>query len=367
MSKLLQLVAAVTKLKLVQPNVKTSHWMFVLPVTRSIQENRKWLIPVVVLINSVNVLRHVHLRSKLLLLKVLKKVLSGAFFITSILLHPTLSQAFSQKFIPATKQQSVQPLPTLPSICPSLSEFPDSKIHSSQVKWIPDGDTIHTTDGHKIRLLHINTPEIRKKHRKAGKNHKKPNSSNQYYAQTAQKYLQQLVGKSGRIYWVSDIRRKDKYGRELAFIFNQQGSLINAKLIQAGLAERLIILPNQKYWQCIVRLERQARKAQRMLWSTGNNRPLPTNKVKANQGFQRVTGKITAIKNTRHNQWLILDNQLWLGIPNKNKKSFKNRPLNFKVNETIIVKGYVYYSHKKRRMKLYHPSMLIQHRPANGH
>ncbi len=292
----------------------------------------------VVLTSSVNVSRHVHLKNKYLLVqylfnKLTKKTLKSVFFVIGF--------SFSQFSF------------ALPPSCPKLASLDQSKIKSAIVDWLPDGDTIHTKNAEKLRLLNINTPEIN-----ASKKHK--NKPSEPFAKAAKEALSQLIGKSNKIYWVTDVKSKDKYGRELALVFNESGVFLNAQLVLEGLAHSLVIPPNQLYWHCIRVAQTIARKANKGIWSVPFFQPKSVKQIKENSGPQLVSGKITEIINSKKYRWLVLDEVLWVGIKRQDFKYFAKDDLNYKVADEIILRGYPYQSHGKLRMKLQHPAMLLQ-------
>jgi len=200
-------------------------------------------------INSANVLQLAHLKNRPVLQVCLsKKVLFSTFFIASTLLLPLVSsQAISlQTFYLENHQPR----------CPELTDFQAEQIHQDMVKWIPDGDTIHTQKGLKLRLLHINAPELNPTN----------NKSAEPLAKASLNKLKQLTN-DPIIYWVYDEQSKDRYKRELVLLFNQQGLFINYQLVAAGLAQTLIVPPNQQYWQCIQQAEQTASKARKGIWA----------------------------------------------------------------------------------------------------
>ena len=314
----------VTKLSLVQLYVKTLLWTFVQHATLSTQVSKKLLILAVVLTDSVNVSVHVHLRSNSLNIRILKKALIGAFFIALCI----------------TAQAE-------PEYCPQLSDIPQNKLKVATVEWIADGDTLHTTQGDKLRLLHINAPEINPKSKKPA----------EPLAIEAKLKLSQLAGKKQTIYWFNDSRQKDKFGRELALIFNHKRQFINAELVSAGLAQTLVIPPNQVYWQCIKSAEQQAINDKRGIWSGASF--TSASQAKPNQGFQLVKGKISKIKDSRRYRWLILEDSLWVGLPRKQMSLFSDKKFKMNLGDEIKLRGYIYKAHGEKRVKLNHPAMLF--------
>jgi endonuclease YncB( thermonuclease family) len=87
---------------------------------------------------------------------------------------------------------------------------------------IIDGDTIKLNNGTTIRLLQIDTPELR---------------SNECYATEAQKLLAKLLNRSGKVTLTTDpsLDEKDKYGRLLRYLFIGKKN-INLEMIRLGAA-----------------------------------------------------------------------------------------------------------------------------------
>lgn len=264
--------------------------------------------------------------------KQLKKALFSAFFIAS-------------NIAPIIHAESID----YPDSCPQLKDFPPSLINSSKLAWIADGDTFHTKEGHKIRLLHIDAPEL----------NSRSNKPAEAFAHAAKTKLNQLIGNSKKIYWINDVNPKDKYNRELALVFNQSGQLINAGLVANGLAHSLIILPNQNFWRCISDAQTIAVNKKSNIWSTSAYQLKIPAQVKPNQGIQLIQGHITKIINTSKYRWILMDRHLWIKIPRENLIYFEDQHLLLEQGKDLTVIGYVYRSHNQLRLTLYHPSMLI--------
>lgn len=261
-----------------------------------------------------------------------KKTLYSVFFVISLLVSQTTS--------------------ALPLSCPQLSTLDKNSIKSANIDWIADGDTIYTTTGEKLRLLQIDTPELN-----ASKKHS--NKPAEPFAQAAKKELANLIGKSNKIFWITDTISKDKYGRTLAFVFNDAGLLLNAQLVLTGFAHTFVLPPNQIYWQCIKESENLAHQEKRGIWSHAFFQSKNVKQVKANQGWQLVKGKLTQIINSKKYRWLVLDDSLWVGINRNDFKYFEKAQLNYQLGDSITLRGYAYLSHGKMRMKLQHPAMVL--------
>jgi endonuclease YncB( thermonuclease family) len=123
-----------------------------------------------------------------------------------------------------------------------------------------DGDTIKVDIGGKIetvRLIGMDTPEI------AHPNH----PQNDYFGPEAAQYAKQLL-ENQSVYLIPDPMQsnRDKYDRLLRYVFLEDGTLINAKLIAEGYAYNYIYEPFQ-FMKQFDYLEKQAKEKQLGLWS----------------------------------------------------------------------------------------------------
>jgi micrococcal nuclease len=125
---------------------------------------------------------------------------------------------------------------------------------------IVDGDTFWADDGNekriKIRLIGVDAPESRNTGRKLIG----------YYGQQSKEYLtKMLTNKKVRL--VYDVGRKDQYSRELAYVYLEDGTFVNAELVKEGYAMVMTVPPNVKYAELFVKLERRARNRNKGLWN----------------------------------------------------------------------------------------------------
>ena len=130
-----------------------------------------------------------------------------------------------------------------------------------------DGDTLLLASGERVRLIGIDTPEMHtsdKLYRQAQQSKTDIQTIISLGTQ-AYKFTRNLVeGKRVRLEF--DIERFDKYGRLLAYVYLEDGTFVNAKIIQEGYASLLTIPPNLKYVDLFQRLYKQARENNRGLW-----------------------------------------------------------------------------------------------------
>lgn len=124
------------------------------------------------------------------------------------------------------------------------------------VKYVYDGDTFVTTDNKKVRLLNINTPETAKK-----------NKPSEPYANAAKNYLKKLIINK-KVILKYDEEKKDKYKRHLAYVYLEDGTFINKKMIEEGLAHLYTFPKNVDRYEELLAAEKLARKKYRGIWES---------------------------------------------------------------------------------------------------
>ncbi len=62
------------------------------------------------------------------------------------------------------------------------------------------------------------------------------------------------------------MQKRDKYGRLLAYVYQEDGTFVNAWLVENGYAMVMTVPPNVKHQDLFLKLQREAREARRGLW-----------------------------------------------------------------------------------------------------
>lgn len=123
-----------------------------------------------------------------------------------------------------------------------------------------DGDTFWIDDssatGIKIRLIGMDTPESRNVFKKK----KHP------MGKEVSDYVETLL-RGKRVRLEMDVQKRDQYGRILAYVFLEDGTHLNAHLLEKGYAWLMTMPPNVKYADTFYRLQVAAREAKLGLWS----------------------------------------------------------------------------------------------------
>ncbi len=127
-----------------------------------------------------------------------------------------------------------------------------------QVVRVIDGDTIQVCcvfgDREKVRYIGINTPEIHH-----------PMKGVEHFGKEASEANRKLVdGKTVRLEF--DVKQLDRYKRLLAYVYLENGTFVNAWLVENGYAMVMTIPPNVKHEGLFRKLQREAREAGRGLW-----------------------------------------------------------------------------------------------------
>jgi endonuclease YncB( thermonuclease family) len=133
----------------------------------------------------------------------------------------------------------------------------DAEKH--RVRNVYDGDTLTLTDERRVRLLGIDTPEIKEK---------------QPFAQEAKQYTKERCDKKD--IWISfepSGDKEDHYGRILAYVWVPEGGrylCVNEGIVAAGFASAYRPNTSTKLhnWDKLVALQKEARTAGRGMWST---------------------------------------------------------------------------------------------------
>jgi len=310
--------------------------------THSTLANKNYWILLVELISSVkNTVKRLNKLRDILLFstKNTKKALSlSAFLVLAfLLLTPSISSA-------------------TPTIRCSL-DANDKTDETVTISHVYDGDTVKLSDGRKLRLIGINTPETRSKYKTA-----------EPFGRQARDFLRKLIKKSNTVQIRYGAQKKDRYGRLLAHVFLSDGRNISAMMLQFGLARSLHVPPNDWRFRCYDQLDKRAQRRKIGLW----NHPfyktinldasnLPLGKAYKST-FTQVSGVVSRIDDSKNNIWINLGAQFVLRINKSNLAAFNTIDFNSLLGKKITARGYrVYYPKRKQfRMLVRHPIALTQ-------
>ncbi len=148
-------------------------------------------------------------------------------------------------------------LATLLALLPAPAA-PQGDSATLQVVRVIDGDTIRVCcvfgDQVTVRYIGVDTPETHH-----------PMKGVEHYGMEAAEANRKLVdGKTVRMEF--DVQQFDKYGRILAYVYLEDGTFVNAWLVENGYAMVMTVPPNVKHQELFLKLQREAREAGRGLW-----------------------------------------------------------------------------------------------------
>jgi micrococcal nuclease len=123
-----------------------------------------------------------------------------------------------------------------------------------KVSRIIDGDTIELFGGIKVRYIGIDTPEKDSKYTKY-----------ECYSNEATSENKKLL-KEMKVKLVEGNEGEDKYGRLLRYVYLEDGTFVNLKLIEGGFANVMSIPPNLKFKNEFEKAEKEAIKENKGMW-----------------------------------------------------------------------------------------------------
>lgn len=131
-----------------------------------------------------------------------------------------------------------------------------SPAFAEKVRYVIDGDTLILQNHQRVRLIGVDAPEI--SHRRYGK-------KGDPFGDQSRAFLASLV--QGREVRLENGREEfDRFGRRLAYVYLPDGTFVNRKLVEEGMARAYRKFPFE-FRDEFIGLEKQAAHEQRGLWS----------------------------------------------------------------------------------------------------
>lgn len=135
------------------------------------------------------------------------------------------------------------------SLLPQLRQDGDGTVGR-----IIDGDTVELTDGTRVRLIGVDTPEV--------------HGGTDCYGPEASAHTASLLPPGEAVRLERDVETHDRYGRTLAYLHRTRDGLhVNATLVADGVARVATYPPNVAHTDEFHDLEQRARMEGRGLWT----------------------------------------------------------------------------------------------------
>lgn len=160
-------------------------------------------------------------------------------------------------------------------LCLLLITFPLA-ANSQTVLKVIDGDTFKALwegDTVSVRLCGVDTPESRKnaKAKKDARRSSQDLDAIIEMGKLSSSALRTLLPKGSNVRFELDVRTHDRYGRVLAYVYLQDGRMVNELLLKEGMATTMTIAPNVKYAERFREVERTARSQQKGHWKAAKS------------------------------------------------------------------------------------------------
>lgn len=225
------------------------------------------------------------------------------------------------------------------------------------------GDTV-LIQGGRFKLIGTYAPQIPRQH--------KFNTPGQPLAKEAQTFLNKILANNDlRVGVEYDTTKIDKFNRQLAHLFLEDGTNIQQKMIESGYALAYTTSGNTLHQNCYFKAEQTARKNQYQLWDLAAKNPelhfpvaISTELRKSDDGFRIIRGKVEKVDKSSNNYIINMDTT-GIRIPKQNWKNFNYRDIKALKGKTIEVRGIAYFYKGAMFMVIDHPNSIDLLNPIN--
>ncbi|MBI3343300.1 MAG: thermonuclease family protein [Gammaproteobacteria bacterium] len=220
-------------------------------------------------------------------------------------------------------------LAVLPLLAQAASCSADRINERVHVAHVHDGDTVMLSDGRKLRLIGIDTPELSRDGRPA-----------EPLAEEAAAALRKLLADQTTIGLRLDAEPRDHYQRSLAHLFLQDGRSVEVWLLERGLATLFIVPPNVWNMSCYIAAEQHARDAGRGLWARAEYRVTDTTElVPGAEGVRLVRGRVIEVEESAKSLWLKLAGNVSVRVDRRDLVYFGASDPRSLLHGQVLVRG----------------------------
>lgn len=155
-------------------------------------------------------------------------------------------------------------LKSIPFTKPAIAVNHDK---SAYVERVIDGDTLKLSTKEKVRLIGVDTPEIHDS-KKLSRDSERTGQDIRTIKELGRKAADftESLCLNKKVSLEFDVEKKDRYGRLLAYVYLDDGTFVNARIIEKGYGQVMTIPPNVRYADHFRALEQEAREDRRGLW-----------------------------------------------------------------------------------------------------
>jgi endonuclease YncB( thermonuclease family) len=235
-----------------------------------------------------------------------------------------------------------------PTVGAEKVELDTAYRYKVRVRKVVDGDTLLLEGGDRIRLIGINTPEVKSRY-----------SQSQPGGEVARDWLVRTL-RNPTVWLQYDAQQFDKYDRRLAHVFLESGQYLNALLLEQGLAMLTLIPPNLLYADVLIQAQHSAEQKKRGIWQMPDYQPQHVrtfDAAKSYSGWQRWELTARRLFETRKYMNLLVSESLLISIPKAQLDLFP--PLESYLNTPLEARGWLRKQGKQQRLYIQHPSALM--------
>lgn len=175
---------------------------------------------------------------------------------------------------------------------------PPAERQTGRVVRVGDGDTVTVQLGERrerVRLIGVDAPELHaspKLDRDAARSRRSRHDIQADGARSHAFTKRRLLGRTVAL--ERDVEARDRYGRLLAYVWLEDGTLFNVELVREGWAQTLTKPPNVRHADALLAAQRAARAARRGLWAERGAPRRPAQPSRRSASFTAAAASSTA-------------------------------------------------------------------------
>jgi len=148
------------------------------------------------------------------------------------------------------------------SLTESGNTINDAELYKVEFVRAKDGDTFVVKDSSNeitVRLIGVDTPES-----VAPASYDKENTEE---GKKVSEIVKNTLQEGETLYLEFDVSEKDKYDRYLAYVYFEDGTMVQDWLLENGYAQTMTIKPDVKYAERFAEIEKKAKEGKKGFWN----------------------------------------------------------------------------------------------------